>query len=82
MKLTNDERVILKNIDKDYKWIAREKEGSLILYYDKPCKYEVNGFWKNKIWDEEFNMYKHLFKMIKWSDEEPTLIEELLGVEE
>lgn len=29
-KYTEDEKIIAKSIDKKYKWLAREKNGSLI----------------------------------------------------
>lgn len=74
---SNDEYIILKNIDSDYKYIARDKSGSLFLYDTKPTKYD-------KQWDNAnnettgFTMYSNLFKFIKWRDEKPYLIQDLL----
>lgn len=76
--LSEAERVILENIDKDYKWIARDKDNSLWLYGDRPIK-------KCACWSigyseigKEFAFYKHLFQFITWQDEKPYNIEELL----
>ena len=78
-KLTEDEKVILKNIDKCVKYIARNMDGSLFVYDDKPVK-------TRDYWDCEFHIYyfpfDHLFQFIKWEDEEPYLIENLLKGEE
>lgn len=65
IKLSNDEKVILKNISKEYKWIAKDKSGYLILY-----KELYNGM--------STKLFNHLFQSIKWEDEEPYFIEDLL----
>lgn len=65
-------------MDKKYKYIARDEDGELWLFENRPFKngrswYVLDGF------GESFNLYKHLFQMVKWEDEEPTLIADLLG---
>lgn len=76
-KLTEDEKVILRNVPKYYKWIARDNGGSLYVYASKPKKrftmWESNG--------APLIPFAHIFKFIKWEDEEPYSIEELLGGE-
>lgn len=76
-KLSEVERVILENIDKDYKWIARDKEECLRCYDCKPVK--GNVFW-NITGKKYAHMggFNHLFQFIKWEDTEPYNIEELL----
>ena len=75
-QLTDAERVILENLPKEYKWIARDKNGYLYVYADKP---EKNNFiYKVQKTYYEFGMFNHLFQFIKWEDEEPYNIEELL----
>lgn len=64
-KLSDDEKVILRNIAKEYNWIARDKSGYLILY--KELYYGIGT-----------KLFKHLFQFIKWEDEEPYNIEDLL----
>ena len=76
IKLSEAERIILENIDKDYKWIVRTKYGHLEVCKDKPEKEYV-------IWTRHhgyFNLgaFNHLFQFITWEDNEPYNIEELL----
>lgn len=74
-KLTEDEKVILRNVPKYYKWIARDINGSLYVYASKPEKGIT--IWENT--GSPMIPFVHLFKFIKWEDEEPYSIEELLG---
>ena len=81
--LSEDEKVILRNVDREiYKWIARDKIGNLNIFERKPIKEDliyVFGFWDdNGGCSEELNAFEHLFQFIKWEDEEPYNIEELL----
>ena len=81
IKLTEDEKVILRNIDKRYRWIARDGDGNLFIYVNKPIKRESS--WVSEM---VFNwcsiwVFNHLFTFIKWEDEEPYLIEDLLKEE-
>ena len=76
-KLTEDEKAILRNVPLYYKWIARDGNGVVCLYPDKPHKSKT-------IWDSKYGAlfpFHHLFQLIKWEDEEPYLIEDLLGKE-
>ena len=73
-KLTEDEKVILRNIPKEYKWIARDKNGLIFLYAKKPSKCEYSwGGCKYMLLPLE-----HLFQFSKWEDDEPYSSEELL----
>ena len=85
--LTESEEVILKNIPKIYKWIARDVVGRLFVYTVKPEK--GNIVWYNPTAEhsdsvnsnkpfEEVVLFNHLFTFIKWEDKEPYLIEDLL----
>ena len=81
IKLTDDEKAILKNIDKSYKWICRESDGDLSVCKRKPFKDNTFLFWDSddvELYFEDFKMFNHLFQFIKWSDVEPYNIEELL----
>ena len=80
IKLSDAERIILENIDKDYKWIARDGvEGVLWTFAEKPTK--NNKWWTNvsnyKI-GVSLNLFNHLFQFITFEDTEPYNIEELL----
>ena len=76
-QFSQDELCILRNIDKEYKWIARDEEdGGICIFIEKPLR-------KNHIWDLErsshymfFSCYNHLFNSIQWEDEEPVYIDD------
>ena len=62
-QFTEDEKVILRNIDKQYKWIGRDTEGTLWFYDTKPT-YTI-GYGNAKYID----LFNHLFRCIKIQDE-------------
>lgn len=75
-EFSQDELCILRNIDKEYKWVARDEGGNVCIFIEKPLK-------KETIWDFvrgadyiEFHCYNHLFQSIKWEDEEPVYIDD------
>ena len=73
-KPTEDEKAILRNVPKHYKWIARDIDGCLYVYASKPKK----GI---TMWESDglpMIPFVHLFNFIKWGDDEPYSIEELL----
>ena len=76
-KPTYDEKIILRNLPKKYKYIARDKNGLIFIYAKKPSKCEYSwGGCKYMLLPLE-----HLFQFIQWEDEEPYSIAELLGEE-
>ena len=76
--LTEAERVILENIDKDFRYIARDKNNNLHIHKRKPMK--TLHFWDSgSIFG--MNAFRQLFQFIKWEDEQPYNIEELLEEE-
>ena len=73
--LTEDEKVILKNINKEYMWIARnESKECVSVFSDFPTRSRFVWDYCDAMWNLPFN---HLFKFIKWEDE-PYEIKELL----
>jgi hypothetical protein len=76
-KLSEAERVILENIPVGFCYIARNKDGYLAVYYGKPAKgsaeWNPRGFAYHSLY-----CFNHLFQFIKWEDENPYNIEELL----
>lgn len=76
-KLTEDEKAILRNIDKNYKWIARDEDGELSIYINEPYKYNL-GWVGNVDTSYSIRIFDHLFQFIKWEDKEPYLISDLL----
>ena len=80
--LTDDEKVILKNLPREYEWIAKDESGRLFLYLSMPQKSGV--WWQSESAEFNFSMFGDLFQFIKWEDENPYNIDELLkqnGVE-
>ena len=76
-QLTEDEKAILRNLPKHYKWIARDKNGQIFLYKNRPFK---SVFWVDACESPRL-VFPHLFQFIKWEDDEPYSIEELLREE-
>ena len=72
--ISDDEIVILRNLKG--KWLARDRNGDLYCYTAEPTKEDLS-------WHNEYDYYgcealNHLFQMVQWSDNEPTLIADLL----
>ena len=83
--ITEDEKIILKNLPKEFKYIVRDRDGLLILFRKRPHKviscntwYCNIDYYKESEWDY-FKFYNHLFKFIKWEDKKPYKIKELLN---
>lgn len=81
-KFTDNELYILKNIDKKYKWIAKDKSGLICTFVSKPIKTEKlwSDGWSNSNNGESYASLEaiknSLFTEIKWEDEEPIYIDE------
>ena len=74
--LSEAERIILENGNKDFNWIARDKSGALYVYTEKPRKNDT--IWENTSRSFELTYFNHLFQFITWNDSEPYNVEELL----
>ena len=81
-EFTDDELCILRNIDKKYKWIARDKSGSLCIFDEKPNK--SGEMWNNVIHSSfiELGCFNNLFNSINWEDEEPIRIDDYVEIKE
>lgn len=77
VELTEAERTILQNVDKKYKYIARDKNGNLYMYEDRPTR--GISMWINSIISTHMRVFNHLFQFVQWEDTNPYNIEELLG---
>lgn len=76
LTITSDEKNILQNIDSNFRYIARDEDETLLICIKKPVK--SKDYWLASSNPESFNYFRHLFKMVKWEDEEPWPIEDLL----
>ena len=85
-EFTDDELCILRNIDKEYKWIAKDRDGDLWIYTNKPKK-EYDRYWKDcssskSLSFEPLDIFKNsLFTEIEWEDEEPICIDDYVDRE-
>ena len=83
-QFTDDELCILRNIDKEYKWIAKDIDGDLWIYTNKPKK-EYDRYWKDcssskSLSFEPLDIFKNsLFTEIEWEDEEPVYIDDYVN---
>ena len=79
--ITSDEKIILRNIDHKYKYIARDEDKKLYVYEQEPEKgCEDWKFTSFKV--ESMCVFCNLFDMVKWTDDEPWKIEDLLMLPE
>lgn len=81
LTITSAEKVLLENIDKKYQYIARNHDSTLFLFGDKPTK--EKWMWVRALdsYASSFTIYSHLFPMVKWEDDEPWKIEDLLKLD-
>lgn len=76
-KFTDDEKIIAKNISKEYKWIARDKSGLLCASALKPHKDFILDIWDSVSQMCDMDAFGWMFKSITWEDKEPTLIRDI-----
>ena len=78
-EFTDNELFILKNIDKKYKWIAKDKNGFICTFVSKPIKTEKlwsDGWGNGESYASLEAIKNSLFTEIKWEDEEPIYIDD------
>lgn len=82
--ITSREKNFLDALLSDCKYIARDSNNNLYIYYNKPRRNSMNESWT--IDDGNYfyvsrNMYGNMFNLIKWEDKEPWSIEDLKKLE-
>lgn len=79
VKLTRFEQDVLKHLleKTQYRFIVREKNDSIYIYKRKPKK--GIGAWDSSTEMLNLNVFINLFPFIKWEDEEPTSIKDVLN---
>lgn len=79
VKLTRFEHDVLKYLleKTQYRFIARERNDTIYIYKRKPQK--GSDAWEIISGMRNFNLFINLFPFIKWEDEEPTSIEDVLN---
>lgn len=78
IKLTRLEHGILEYLLKkrQYRFVVRERNGIIYAYKSKPKK-EADS-WESLSLNNEFGLFNNLFQFVKWEDENPTSIKEVL----
>ena len=74
-EFTDDELCILRNIDKKYKWIARDKRNTLYVFKkDEP--FTTGTVWNNYSGGYARFPYDDIFKSISWEDKKAIRIDD------
>lgn len=81
-ELSEDEKIILKNLANDYKYIARDYNGNLEVYANKPIKCCEYGCWDSSDLTCELKAFNDLFLFINFKDEKAYKISDLIGDED
>lgn len=77
IKLSRLEYEILKlAINKSCEYIARDSDGQLYVFMEKPRKSE--SFWKTDGYYYMLEMFSVLFQFVQWEDSTSTLIKDVL----
>ena len=76
-QFTENEKAILKSLDKKWKWIARDMSGALWLCKNEPKKEKY--IWHSDFGNLNFMVFKHLFQSIRWEDGKPVEIAKVIG---
>ena len=83
VKISKKDRAFLDYIEDIYRYIARDKNGYLFLYVEKPKKYHGSSGdrWICRGKYKDISWATIELPMVKWEDEEPWLIEDLKKLE-
>lgn len=64
--------------EKGYKYIARDRDGELFIYKNRPSKMHIEWNDNNSLDEFKEIQFKDLFSFISWEDEKPYSIENIL----
>lgn len=82
--ITSRERNFLYSLLSNCKYIARDSNNDLYIYYNKPRRNSMNKSWitdDSNYFYVSRNMYGNMFNFIKWGNEKPWSIEDLKKLE-
>lgn len=79
--ISKKDRALLEYLSVNIQYIARDMSGRLYIYVRRP--YKQIDCWSSSVCETEKTlwMFNIDFPMVKWSDEEPWLIEDLKKLE-
>lgn len=78
--ISRRDRAFLECFRECAKWMTRDGDGTISVWDDKPNKSEPFKMWMNGTYNC-VSMFNIDFPMVKWSDSEPWLIEDLKKLE-
>lgn len=67
---------LFKMIDEKYKYITKDKNGSVFIYQEKPIKEDIIWRLKGYTFVEISGLNQSLFDQILWEDDEPIYIDD------
>lgn len=79
-EISKKDRAFLEYLDKELKYIARDKNGNLMAY-EHVCEKDEDGWLLDSGAIKSFFRFCVQFPMIKWEDDKPWSIEELKNLE-
>ena len=77
-ELSPNEAIILSFLPMKWKWVTRDNDRRLAIWTKKPYKEEKRGRWMNTKGEVILFPYTELFKTIKWSDNAPVNIDQMI----
>lgn len=79
-QFSEDEKTILRNFDKKWKWLARDENKNLWVYENRPYKKDDNRCWSCGLGGFlHLKIFNRLFQSIQWTDDEPVEIAKVIG---
>lgn len=75
-KLTEDEEIILRYLNKKWKYIVRDKDKTICIFETKPFKSAQTWVCKNG--DVSELPFENMYQFIRWESEQPYFIQDLL----
>lgn len=82
--ISKRDKAFLEYLREEYMFVARDENGKLFVYSSKPCKDKYFKCWCSCGRSNSPGLYLNYnvdFPMVKWSDSEPWLIEDLKKLE-
>lgn len=77
--VSRGERIVLQMLEKQYQWIARDEDGSLYVYEEKPYKSIKEKYWLSPYDSCELSAFEHHFQFVQYEDDEPWLIKDIIN---
>ena len=78
--ISKKDRAFLEYLREDHKYIARDKNGNLFVYGEKPRKTEICWSIRSVVCESYLYLNRHFdvdFPMVKWEDAEPWKVKDL-----